>query len=127
MATIYKNNIKAVTATGSDEVFYTCPAGSTAIVNTIFVYNGSGGSTDFTLSLHDTSAGTSAKIYFKSSLANLATDTVLGAGNVVVLEDSDILKINTTAQPLDITVSVLQISRTWFKERKWVIMNKNTE
>ena len=121
MATTYKNNI-----TASDEVFYTCPSGSTAIVNTIFVYNGSGGSTDFTLSLHDTSETTSAKIYFKSSLANLATDTVLGAGNVVVLEDSDILKINTTAQPLDITVSVLQISRTWFKEKKWVIMTKST-
>jgi len=40
------------------------------------------------------------------------TDTVLGDGNVVVLEDSDILKINTDAQPLDVTVSVLQITRS---------------
>ena len=112
MANTYKNNVSTVTSTGSDEAIYTCPSDATAIVNTIFVYNGSGGSTDFTISLHDTSATSSAKIYFKSSLSNLETDTVLGAGNVVVLEDSDILKINTTAQPIDVTVSVLQITRS---------------
>ena len=50
-------------------------------------------------------------IYFKSVLASAATDTVLGSGNVVVLEDSDILRINTTVQPIDVTVSVLQITR----------------
>ena len=112
MANTYKNSISTITATGSDETIYTCPSDATAIVNTIFVYNGTGGSTDFTLTLHDTSAGSSAKIYFKSSLGAAATDTVLGSGNVVVLEDSDILKINTTAQPIDVTVSVLQITRS---------------
>jgi hypothetical protein len=111
MANTYKNNVSTVTSTGSDVAIYTCPSNATAIVNTIFVYNGTGGSADFTITLHDTSAGTSAKIYFKSGLSTLATDTVLGSGNVVVLEDSDILKINTTAQPLDVTVSVLQITR----------------
>ena len=112
MANTYKNNVSTITSTGSDEAIYTCPSDATAIVNTIFDYNGSGGSTDFTISLQDTSATSSAKIYFKSSLSNLETDTVLGAGHVVVLEDSDILKINTTAQPIDVTVSVLQITRS---------------
>ena len=112
MANTYKNNVSTITSTGSDEAIYTCPSDATAIVTTIFVYNGSGGSTDFTISLHDTSATSSAKIYFKSSLSNLETDTVLGAVNVVVLEDSDILKINTTEHPIDVTVSVLQITRS---------------
>ena len=92
-------------------MIYTCPSDATAIVNTIFVYNGAAGTADFTITLHDTSASSSSKIYFKSSLGVAATDTILGAGNVVVLEDSDILKINTTVQPIDVTVSVLQITR----------------
>ena len=111
MANTYKNNIVTITATGSDEVIYTCPSDATAIVNTIFVYNGAAGTADFTITLHDTSASSSSKIYFKSSLGVAATDTILGAGNVVVLEDSDILKINTTVQLIDVTVSVLQITR----------------
>ena len=112
MANTYKNNVSTITSTGSDEAIYTCPSDATAIVNTIFVYNGTGGAGDFTITLHDTSAGSSAKIYFKSSLGAAATDTVLGSGNVVVLEDSDILKINTTVQPIAVTVSVLQITRS---------------
>ena len=112
MANTYKNNITAITATGSSEVIYTCPSNATAIVNTIFVYNGAVGSANYTIYLTDTSAtSATAKIYFKSTLAVAATDTVLGSGNVVVLEDSDILKINTTVEPLDVTVSVLQITR----------------
>ena len=112
MANTYKNSITAITATGSSEVIYTCPSNATAIVNTIFVYNGAVGAANYTIYLTDTSASTTAKIYFKSALGVATTDTVLGSGNVVVLEDSDILKINTTAEPLDVTVSVLQITRS---------------
>ena len=32
MANTYKNNITAITATGSSEVIYTCPSNATAIV-----------------------------------------------------------------------------------------------
>ena len=49
MANTYKNNVSTVTSTGSDEAIYTCPSDATAIVNTIFIYNGSGGSTDLPL------------------------------------------------------------------------------
>ena len=112
MANTYKNNITAITATGSSEVIYTCPSNATAIVNTIFVYNGAVGTADYTIYLTDTSTSTTAKIYFKPALGVAATDTVLGSGNVVVLEDSDILKINTTAQPLDVTISAMQITRS---------------
>ncbi len=59
-----------------------------------------------------TGAAYTSKAHFDADVANPETDTVLGAGNVVVLEDSDILKINTTAQPIDVTVSVLQITRS---------------
>ena len=111
MANTYKNSIANITATGSDEVVYTCPSNATAIINTLFVYNRAGGSAAFTLKLTDTSASSSTSIYYNSALANLTTDTVLGSGNVVVLEDSDILKINTDAQPVDVTASVLQITR----------------
>ena len=111
MANTYKNSISTITSTGSDEAIYTCPSNATAIINTVFVYNGTGGTGDFTLTVADTSATSSAKIYFKSSLAAATTDTVLGSGNVVVLEDSDILRINTTVQHIDVTVSVLQITR----------------
>ena len=111
MANTYKNNITAITATGSSEAIYTCPSNATAIVNTIFVYNRSGGAAAFSLKLTDTSASSSTTIYYNSALADVSTDTVLGSGNVVVLEDSDILKINTDAQPVDVTVSVLQITR----------------
>ena len=111
MANTYKNSIANITATGSDEVVYTCPSNATAIINTIFVYNRAGGSAAFTLKLTDTSASSSTTIYYNSALANLTTDIVLGSGNVVVLEDSDILKINTDAQPVDVTSSILQITR----------------
>ena len=111
MANTYKNSIANITATGSNEVVYTCPSNATAIVNTIFVYNRSGGSAAFSLKLTDTSAASSTTIYYNSALADVSTDTVLGSGNVVVLEDSDILKINTDAQPVDVTASVLQITR----------------
>ena len=111
MANTYKNTITSVTSTGSDVVIYTSPSDATTIINTIFIYNGAAGTADYTIYLTDTSASTTAKIYFKSTLAVAATDTVLGSGNVVVLEDSDILKINTTVEPLDVTVSVLQITR----------------
>ena len=112
MANTYKNNIANITATGSNEVVYTCPSNATAIVNTIFVYNRSGGSAAFSLKLTDTSAASSTTIYYNSALADVSTDTVLGSGNVVVLEDSDIIKINTDAQPIDVTSSVLQITRS---------------
>ena len=111
MANTYKNNIANITSTGSDVAFYTCPSDATAIINTIFVYNRSGGAATFSLKLTDTSESSSTTIYYNASLANLTTDTVLGDGNVVVLEDSDILKINTNAQPVDVTVSALQITR----------------
>jgi len=112
MANTYKNTITSVTSTGSDVAIYTSPSDATTIINTIFIYNGAVGTADYTIYLTDTSASTTAKIYFKSALGVAATDTVLGSGNVVVLEDSDILKINTTAQPLDVTISAMQITRS---------------
>ena len=112
MANTYKNNITNITATGSDEAVYTSPADATTIINTIFAYNRSGGAAAFSLKLTDTSASSSTTIYYNPALADVNTDTVLGAGNVVVLEDSDILKINTDAQPLDVTISALQITRS---------------
>ena len=112
MANTYKNNITNITATASDEVAYTSPSDATTIINTIFAYNRSGGTAAFSLKLTDTSASSSTTVYYNPSLANLNTDTVLGAGNVVILEDSDILKINTDAQPLDVTISALQITRS---------------
>ena len=112
MANTYKNNITNITATGSDETVYTSPADATTIINTIFAYNRSGGAAAFSLKLTDTSSSSSTTIYYNPALADVNTDTVLGAGNVVVLEDSDILKINTDAQPLDVTISALQITRS---------------
>ena len=61
MANTYKNNITAITATGSSEVIYTCPSNATAIVNTIFVYNGAVGTADYTIYLTDTSTSTTKK------------------------------------------------------------------
>ena len=78
MANTYKNTIANITATGSNEVFYTCPSNATAIVNTIFVYNRSGGAAAFSLKLTDTSASSSTTIYYNSALADVSTDTVLG-------------------------------------------------
>ena len=49
MANTYKNNIVNITATGSDEVAYTCPSNATAIINTIFVHNRAGGAAAFSL------------------------------------------------------------------------------
>ena len=67
MANTYKNNIVNITATGSDEVAYTCPSNATAIINTIFVYNRSGGAATFSLKLTDTSASSSTTIYYNAS------------------------------------------------------------
>ena len=92
----------------SDATFtlYTVPSATTAIIKTAWVYNNSGGSAQLTLKINNTAIaydGTVADKYTKSWF-------YLASGDIGILEAGDILKINTNAQPINVYVSLLEIS-----------------
>jgi len=107
MANSYKKNITAITSTGETTI-YTTPDQTTAILKTCWVYNNSGGSTALTLKIN------SSDLSYNGSVADKATESFiyLASGDIIVLEEGDTLKINTTAQPVNAYLAMLEISKT---------------
>ena len=105
MANNYKKVMTTVTTTG-DAVIYTVPAETTTLVKTAWAYNNSGGAAAITLKINSTSLLTNA------ALADKKTQSFfyLASGDIGVMEAGDILKINNDAQPLNVYLSILEIS-----------------
>jgi hypothetical protein len=116
MAVEYKNAVAEITSTGSDQVVYTCPTTTSlvkysAIVKTFTVFNTTAGAGTVDIQLTDTSASATHAIRHFDSTAYAAKTTVNVTSNgPIVLESADILKINTSVQPANIFVSVMEIS-----------------
>jgi len=116
MAIEYKNAVLEITSTGSDQVIYTCPTSTglinySAIVKTFTVLNTTAGAGTVDIQLTDTSASATHAIRHFDSTAYAAKTTVdVTSMGPIVLESADILKINTSVQPANTFVSVMEIS-----------------
>ena len=116
MAIEYKNTVLEITSTGSDQVIYTCPTSTglinySAIVKTFTVLNTTAGAGTVDIQLTDTSASATHAIRHFDATAYAAKATVNVTSNgPIVLESADILKINTSVQPANAFVSVMEIS-----------------
>jgi len=126
MAIEYKNSVLEITSTGSDQVIYTCPTSTSlvkymAIVKTCTVFNTTAGAGTLDVQVTDTSASATHAIKHFDTTAYAAKATVdvtsvisptgaYNGGGPIVLESADILKINTSVQPANAFVSVMEIS-----------------
>ena len=112
MANVYKNIQAIITSSGADDTMYTAPDATTSIIKTLKIYNIHGSSLVVTTSVYDLSSTTLFKYDTNTCLASNSVD-ILTFNNVIVLEAGDILKMQTpTGNKIEMTASVLQISRT---------------
>jgi len=108
MANIYKNAFFDLNTTNLTTV-YTCPSNSRAIVQNI-QYTNESGTTQVQVYVTDSSASTTYEINHNSLSANETYNAALGP---VILEESDILKIQANAaNVLSGTASILEINRS---------------
>jgi len=108
MANIYKNAFFDLNTTNLTTV-YTCPSDSRAIVQNI-QYTNESGTTQVQVYVTDNSASTTYEINHNSLSANETYNAALGP---VILEESDILKIQANAaNVLSGTLSILEINRS---------------
>jgi hypothetical protein len=116
MAIEYKNSVLEITSTGSDQVIYTCPTSTglinySAIIKTFTVLNTTGGAGTLDVQLTDTSASATHAIrHFDTTAYATKTTVNVTSNGPIVLESADILKINTSVQPANAFVSVMEIS-----------------
>jgi|TARA_Y100000296_G_C5067820_1_gene203260 hypothetical protein len=105
MANNYKKVMTTVTSTG-DATIYTVPTATTTLVKTAWAYNNSGGAAAITLKINSTS------LFTKAALADKDTQSFfyLASSDIGVMEAGDILKINNDAQPVNVYLSILEIS-----------------
>jgi len=116
MAVQYKNSVLEITTSGSDQVVYTCPTSTSllkymAVVKTFTVFNTTAGAGTLDIQVTDTSASATHAIRHFDATAYATKITVDAASmGPIVLESADILKINTSVQPANVFVSVMEIS-----------------
>ena len=105
MANNYKKVMTTVTSTG-DATIYTVPTATTTLVKTMWAYNDSGGAAKISLKMNSTVLNT------KTGVADETTASFfyLASGDIGVMEAGDILKINNDAQPVNVYLSILEIS-----------------
>ena len=108
MANIYTNAFFDLTTTDLTTI-YTCPSDSRAIIQNI-QYTNESGTTQVQVYITDNSASTTYEINHNSLSSNQTYNAALGP---VILEESDILKIQANAaNVLSGTVSILEINRS---------------
>ena len=108
MANIYTNSFFDLNTTNLTTV-YTCPSDSRAIIQNI-QYTNESGTTQVQVYVTDSSASTTYEINHNSLAANETYNAALGP---VILEESDILKIQAnSANVLSGMVSILEMNRS---------------
>ena len=105
LANNYKKVLTTLTSTG-DSTVYTVPDVTTTLVKTAWVYNNSGGNGNMTLKINSTAISTDAVIADKATKSWF----YLASGDIGVLEEGDVLKINTDVQPVNVYLSILEMS-----------------
>ena len=116
MAIEYKNSLKNITSTGSDQVVYTCPTSTSllkymAIVKGFVIYNTTGGAGTVDIKVVDTSAGVTARIVKHFTATDFTTKATVNAVSEgpIVLESADVLKIDTSVAA-NVLITVMEIS-----------------
>ena len=94
-----------VTSTG-DATIYTVPSVTTTLVKTAWEYNNSGEAANLTLKINSTALLTDAAVADKDTKSFF----YLASGDIGVMEEGDILKINTVVQPINVYLSLLEMS-----------------
>ena len=94
-----------ISGTG-DTTVYTVPSVTTTLLKTAWVYNNSGGAADITLKINSTAISTDATVSDKDTKSFF----YLASGDIGVLEEGDLLKVNTDVQPLHVYLSLLEMS-----------------
>ena len=107
MANIYKNSKLSLTSSGVNTL-YTVLANSRAIVKSLLVSEDAGGAAVAKVTLTD-SSGTVFVIDNYVDLSANQKEQVFS--EPLIMEESEILKINVTSGAADIVVSVLEINR----------------
>ena len=115
MAIEYKNAVKTISTTGSDQLVYTVPTTTnqqkfTGIVKTFTILNTTGGAGTVDVSILDSSASATIPVKKFTTSEFTAGGMVDAASNgPVVLESADALKINTSVSA-NVLVSVMEVS-----------------
>ena len=106
MANSYKKVLTTITTTGDSSAIYTVPAVTTTLVKTAWAYNNSGGSAIITLKVNGTAISTN------SAVGDKATESFfyLASSDIGVLEEGDTIKINNSAQPVNVYLAIMEIS-----------------
>ena len=107
MANIYKNSKLSLTSSGVNTL-YTVPANSRAIAKSLLVSEDAGGAAVAQVTLID-SSGTVFVIDNDVDLSANQKEQVFS--EPLIMEESEILKINVTSGAADIVVSILEINR----------------
>ena len=106
MANVYKNAGFSLTTTNLTTL-YTCPTGKTALVKTIQLNNDDSSAIQVEISVTDTSASATYKIYHKDLAADTTDNGVVAP---LVLEAGDIIKIQAaTANKIEGMISYMEI------------------
>ena len=106
MANIYKNAGFALSTTNLTTI-YTVPSNRTAIVKSIQINNDDASAIQTEISVTDSSASTTYKIYHKDLAADTTDNGVVAP---LVLESGDILRLESgTANAFSGTCSILEI------------------
>ena len=106
MANVYKNAGFSLTTTNLTTL-YTCPTGKTTLVKTIQLNNDNGSAIQVEISVTDTSASATYKIYNKDLAADTTDNGVVAP---LVLEAGDIIKIQAaTANKIEGMISYMEI------------------
>ena len=110
MANIYKNQKKDLT-TNTVTTLYSVPSNSRAIVKSILVCDDTNNGSDITVDLFDGDPASANKftIFQNKTIAGNATEQLLS--EPLIMQESEILKVQASSGAVDVIASVLEINR----------------
>ena len=112
MANVYKNIQAVINQAATNVDMYTTPAETTSIVKSIKLYNTHSGNLVVDVIVYDASSTTDFE-YETVTVNTDSSEDLISAGNILILEAGDILKMQTpTTNVVKMTAAVLQTSRS---------------
>ena len=112
MANVYKNIQAVINQAATNVDMYTAPSETTSIVKSIKLYNTHSGNLVVDVIVYDASSTTDFE-YETVTVNTDSSEDLISAGNILILEAGDILKMQTpTTNVVKMTAAVLQTSRS---------------
>jgi len=107
MANIYRNQKLSLTTT-ADTVLYTVPSNSRAIVKSILIAEDAAGSATAKVTL----LNASSTVFVIDNLITLAAnENKQVISEPLIMEESEVLKVQATSGAVDVIASILEINR----------------